>query len=161
MSSAEVPPRRGLIAFAQTIEGDLLGGTAKATPAEDAPPSNMALIMRLMAAISANDAEAITACLDPDMTVTIHTSIDFGLILKSRGAADTLSLILHNFALLHDQQPELHCILDQGDAIHALLRERGTVAATGQPYDVNAAQHYRFSNGRIASLVQIMAPHTD
>jgi ketosteroid isomerase-like protein len=48
-------------------------------------------------------------------------------------------------------------MIAQGDTVAVLLRESGTIKATGQTYSVRGVQWLTFSNGKIKRIDEIAA----
>jgi ketosteroid isomerase-like protein len=74
-----------------------------------------------------------------------------------RGRDDVVAATRRNFALLSGQKPEVERIISQGGSIAALLRESGVFKSSGEPYSVRGAQFFRFADGKITRIDQIVA----
>ena len=128
-----------------------------AAAAKRCEQENLQILTRLMDCVVRGDNSPLEAVLTPDAEIAIHAPAEFPWIRQARGPAEIGAMIGHNFAALADQVPEIHSVVAQGDSIVLTGREGGRIRDTGQPYDVYFAQQYRFREGKITEIRQVVS----
>jgi ketosteroid isomerase-like protein len=80
-----------------------------------------------------------------------------------RGRDEVVAATRKNFALVHEQKPEIESMIADGDRIAVLLRENGILKSNGQAYSVRGVQWFTFADGKISKIDEIVAsvPHSD
>jgi ketosteroid isomerase-like protein len=73
------------------------------------------------------------------------------------GRDEVVAATRRNFAMLHEQKPEIEGIVAQGDRVAVLLRERGVLKASEQAYSVRGVQWFTFADGKISKIDEIIA----
>lgn len=74
-----------------------------------------------------------------------------------RGPDTIIEAIRGNFALVESQHTALEGMISDADRVAVLLRESGTLRATGEAYTVRFVQWFTFHAGKIARIEQICA----
>ena len=74
-----------------------------------------------------------------------------------RGRKEVVEATRRNFALVAGQQPEIEGMVSEGDCVAVLLRETGTVKASGQAYSIRAVQWFTFADEKIKRIDEIVA----
>jgi ketosteroid isomerase-like protein len=74
-----------------------------------------------------------------------------------RGRAEVVAATRRNFALLGEQKPEIESMIAEGDRIAVLLREKGILKSSGQPYSIRGVQWFTFAEGKIKKIDEIVA----
>jgi ketosteroid isomerase-like protein len=74
-----------------------------------------------------------------------------------RGRKDVVDATRRNFGLVSGQQPEIDGMISQGDRVAVLLRETGTLKATGEAYSLRGVQWFTFADGKIKRIDEILA----
>jgi len=131
----------------------LLLSVAPATPSDLSDPQT--ILHRIYGAIVQGDFSAFGEHLTDDIELHIH---GLGPLDGTwRGRDDVVAATRRNFAALESQKPEVENMIAQGDTVAVLLRESGTIKATGQTYSVRGVQWFTFSNGKIKRIDEIAA----
>lgn len=74
-----------------------------------------------------------------------------------RGRAQVVEAARINFAQVADQKPEIDCIVAENDCAAVLFRESGLFRQNGRNYRVRAVQWFRFADGRVTRIDEIVA----
>ena len=107
-------------------------------------------------AIARGDYAAAVAGAVEDVHLDIFAPPEFRFIRKARSKSELLKALEANFESVTEQRPEIASVLSQGETLVLIGRERGIIAATGRPYDVQFVHRFTFREGRLAA-VQIIA----
>jgi len=105
-------------------------------------------------AVIQGDFDAFSDAVTEDVELTV---CGFGPMDGTwRGRRDVVEATRNNFDLVTGQQPEVEAMISQGDCVAVLLRESGTLKATGQPYRLRGVQWFTFANGKIKKIDEIL-----
>ena len=120
------------------------------------PTDGERLVHDYFAALGASDLERLEALLAPDLRFRCAAGTGAEDSLVFRGAAALLSDLRHNLGKLYDPaygiQPEIRCLVAQGDRVAAEVRIRGRTAGSGADYDNLYAFFFWIRDGRIAEV---------
>lgn len=121
----------------------------------DEPLSPGTILHAVYAALIKGDYETYRASLAEDVKFSI---CGFGPMDGTwHGRDQVVAATRNNFALVDAQQPEIEGIIAQGNSVAVLLRERGSVKATGQKYDIRCVQWFTFADAKITRIDEIVA----
>jgi ketosteroid isomerase-like protein len=76
---------------------------------------------------------------------------------KWTGRLAVTDAVRANFAQLATQQPEIECILKEGDSAAVLFRESGTFVHDGRAYRSRVVQWFTFDGDKIKKIDEIAA----
>jgi len=74
-----------------------------------------------------------------------------------KGRKEVVEATRRNFSLVASQQPEIEGMIAQGDSVAILLRETGTLRATGENYRIRAVQWFTFAGGKLKRIDEVAA----
>lgn len=119
--------------------------------------SHIRTIQRQIEAIGAADYGSFAAELHPDVVLEIHAPTMFPWVRRARGRDQVKAAVIHNFATVEAQAPQVFAVVAQGNVVDMTLRELGRLTATQQPYDVTAVQQFIFRQGQVVRFREIVA----
>jgi len=108
-------------------------------------------------AIERGDIESVLQHAHDDVTFEIFAPPQFPFVSSAHGLEELRAAVMHNFAVVLDQQPEIRDIFAEGDTVILFGRERGRLRDRGVPYDVEFVQRFAFRDGRLASVRIVVA----
>jgi ketosteroid isomerase-like protein len=126
-----------------------------AEPDDAAPGRNRRTLLSVYDAIIRGDFDALEAYLTEDVELDIR-----GLGAMDgqwRGRRQVLDAARANFGQLSQQQPEIECIVAEGECIAVLFRESGVYKVDGQGYRFRVVQWFTFADGRIRRMDEVGA----
>ena len=118
---------------------------------------NVRRLQELYRALAHDELAAALSLMAPDVEMEIRAPSELGLVCSARGAAPTLAVMQENFAKVENQEPEVVSLVAQGNKVVVIAREKGRHRTSGRPYDLHWVQHYRFRDGKIARLLELVA----
>jgi ketosteroid isomerase-like protein len=111
-------------------------------------------------AIARGDLDAVLAHALPDVTLNIFVPPEFPWIRQARGIDDLRRALDHNFGSLDDQRPVVTDVFAEGNTVVLFGREQGRIRETGQHYDVEFVERFKFEDGRLSG-VRIIGAHVE
>jgi ketosteroid isomerase-like protein len=121
-----------------------------------AESENVRVVRELYRAIERGDLAALSDCFHNDMDLEITGPPSLPILGRWRGRDEVATAVASNFAMLENQRPEIRSLIAQGDTVVIVGREEGFIVASGASYAVHWVQIYRFQDGRIAQLHEIV-----
>ena len=116
--------------------------------------SHQALLHAVYDAVVRSDYAAFAALVTDDVTLSIR---GFGPLDGTwQGRDAVVSATRKNFAEIDSQQPNVECIVSQGNSVAVLLRETGVFRSTGQAYSVRGVQWFTFIDGKVSRIDEIL-----
>jgi len=109
--------------------------------------ANIELVKQLYAAFGRKDIALINQLIEPDIEIAQSTELPWGGEFHGPSGLEKFftTLTTHvNSTLVFER------FLDAGDHVVAIGRTRGTVAASGKPFDVPVAHVWQIREGKIA-----------
>jgi ketosteroid isomerase-like protein len=73
-----------------------------------------------------------------------------------RGRKEVVAATRKNFAALDGQKPIVESMISQADSVAVLIRESGTVKASGEAYSIRGVQWFTFVKGKISKIDEIV-----
>jgi len=131
----------------------LLATVSAAPPGNNGDPQSV--LHQVYSAVIQGNFDALGDAVTDDVELNI---CGFGPMHGTwRGRKEVVEATRRNFALVAGQQPEIEGMVSQGDCVAVLLRETGTVKASGQAYSIRAVQWFTFADGKIKKIDEIVA----
>ncbi len=125
------------------------------TAAGDSPNDPQAVLHRVYSAVIQGNFDALGESATEDVELNI---CGFGPMHGTwRGRQEVVEATRRNFALVAGQQPEIEAMISQGDCVAVLLRETGTLKASGQAYSIRGVQWFTFADGKIKRIDEIVS----
>ncbi len=125
------------------------------TAATGDPSHPQSILHGVYAAIVQGNFDALGESVTEDVELNI---CGFGPIHGTwRGRKEVVEATRRNFSLVAGQQPVIEGMISQGDGVAVLLRETGTVKASGQAYSIRCVQWFTFADGKIRRIDEIVA----
>jgi uncharacterized protein len=121
-----------------------------------AEAENVRVLREFYRAIERGDLAVVSAYFHDDMHLEITGPPSLPILGRWRGRDEVAAAVASNFAMLKNQRPEIRSLIAQGDTVVVLGHEEGLVVATEVSYAVHWVQVYRFQDGRIAQLHEIL-----
>ena len=112
---------------------------------------------RLFAAIVESDYDALEAELADNVIIELFSPPEFPFIRNATGKQDARALIVHNFAALTEQVPEILSLTAQGNNLVLVGRETGKVRDTGHPYEVQFVYCFTYQEGKLSQACQYVS----
>ena len=123
--------------------------------ATENPSDPQLLIHNAFSAIIRGDFDTFGESLSDDAELSI---VGFGPIDGTwKGRQEVVVATRRNFATLGQQEPEIEGMISQGTSAAILMRESGVLKSNGQAYSVRGVQWFRFENGKIKRIDEIVA----
>ena len=94
-----------------------------------------------------------------DVQLDIFAPPEFKWIRHAKGLDELRRAVELNFDSVEHQRPEISNVIAQGDSVVLIGRERGTIRATSEPYDVQFVHKFTFRDGRLTAI-RIVAAKT-
>ena len=143
---------------------DLGGITAQLEEAarqfdRSSPIDHLRSVQTQMDAISRGDIASLLNEAHEDVQLDIFAPPEFKWIRHAKGLDELRRAVELNFGSVDDQRPEISNVIAQGDSVVLIGRERGTIRASGEPYDVQFVEKFTFRDGRLAAI-RIVAAKT-
>jgi ketosteroid isomerase-like protein len=145
----------------QPLDATLLQHFVAGDPDAEAKPrekANVACAGRLFGAIVTDNFEAVIDELAEDVQVDLFSPPEFPFVRQAAGREAARAMILHNFSVLTDQQPEILGVTAQGDTMVLVAREVGRIRHSDLPYAVHFVYQINFVDGKAAKIVQYATP---
>lgn len=73
-----------------------------------------------------------------------------------QGREEVLAALARNFSMVDEQRPTISSVVAQGDIVVVMAREQGIVRATGKRYDVRWVQEFRFTDGKVSRVYEVI-----
>ena len=107
-------------------------------------------------ALGAGDVAAAAATFADDVVLEIIGPRGAPFVGRWEGRDRVVEALGVNFSQVADMMPEVHTVTAQGDTVVVVARERGRYLPTGRWYDVHWVQVFRFRDGRLAHVREII-----
>jgi ketosteroid isomerase-like protein len=121
-----------------------------------AEAQNIQLLQEQYRAIARGDFGAALDLLAEDVEFEITGPPAVPFLGRWRGRAEVGEAIGRNFAMVEDQEPEVHAVVAQGDTVIVVARERGRVRASGRPYELHWVQLFTYRDGKAVRIREIV-----
>ena len=121
-----------------------------------AETENVRVFREVCRAIERGDFAVVTDYFHHEVDLEITGPPGFPILGHWRGRDQVAAAVARNFAMLKNQRPEIRWLIAQGDTVVIVGHEEGLFVATEASYAVNWVQVYRFQDGRIAQLHEIV-----
>jgi ketosteroid isomerase-like protein len=121
-----------------------------------AETENVQVLREFYRAIARGDLATAASYFHDDMDLEITGPPSLPILGRWRGRDEVAAAVVSNFAMLKDQRPEIRSLIAQGDGVVVFGHEEGVFVATDASYAVHWVQVYRFRDGRIAHLHEIV-----
>jgi len=121
-----------------------------------AETENVRVLREFYRAIERGDTAAVSDYFHDDMDLEITGPPSLPILGRWRGRDTVATAVATNFAMLTNQRSEIRSLIAQGDTVVVVGHEEGLVVATEASYAVHWVQVYRFHDGRIAQLHEIV-----
>ena len=116
--------------------------------------SHQALLHAVYDAVVRSDYAVFAALVTDNVTLSIR---GFGPLDGTwQGRDAVVSATRKNFAEIDSQQPNVECIVSQGNSVAVLLHETGVFRSTGQSYSVRGVQWFTFIDGKVSRIDEIL-----
>jgi ketosteroid isomerase-like protein len=112
------------------------------------------VILAVLAAVAADDKQALAQNLTEDAELEIHGFAPFEGVWRKRDAFITATL--DNFAKLVDQKTRVEALVEQGEQVVLLLTETGRLKTTGESYNLRGVLWWSFSGGKLSRVEEFL-----
>lgn len=141
--------------LAKTLERNLFDGETYHDGMEEVK-GHLNTIVSAYRAIYANSFADFETLLTPDAEFVMYGPEEMPMVGKVKGWHAILKQVIDNFSAIADQDVEVLDVIGQKGKVALLLHETGRICATGIKYDVRFTQWFRFRDGLIASIQQVV-----
>jgi ketosteroid isomerase-like protein len=114
-------------------------------------------VQEQLTAIERGDMDGALRQARDDIELEIFAPTTFPFITRARGIAELRHAMVHNFAALSDQRPEVANVITQENVVVLIGSERGTIRATGATYHVQTVHRFTFVENALAHIRIIAA----
>jgi ketosteroid isomerase-like protein len=119
--------------------------------------TNLDAVKGMVEAIARDDYEGFARFLADDVRLRILAPPDVPFIRSADGVTAFVDAARRNFAMLEGRQPVPLSVVARGERVIRILREQGHYSEDGRRYDLHGAQEFVFREGKLASLLEILA----
>ena len=123
------------------------------------PLEHLRSVQTQMDAICRGDIANLLNEAHADVQLDIFAPPEFKWIRHAKGLDELRRAVELNFDSVEHQRPEISNVIAQGDSVVLIGRERGTIRATSEPYDVQFVHKFTFRDGRLTAI-RIVAAKT-
>jgi ketosteroid isomerase-like protein len=111
-------------------------------------------------AISRGDIASLLKDAHDDVQLDVFAPPEFNWIRHAKGLDELRRAVELNLGSVEDQRPEISNVIAQGDSVVLIGRERGTIRASAEAYDVQFVEKFTFREGRLAAIRIVAAKTT-
>jgi ketosteroid isomerase-like protein len=130
------------------------GDTKVDTKVEEA--ENVRQVQEVFRALIRKDFAGLGDLLAEDVTLEIIGSPATPLAGHTRGRQQVLEATRNNLEVVKEQRPEVEAVIAQGNAVVVVGKEQGRFRATGLEYILHWIYIYRFKDGKIISVRELL-----
>ena len=149
--------------MAQITDGDFFDQLVLAFQADDPDvaskhreASHLRCLQILYHAIARGAFEESLLLTTEDFTLEIYGPQSSPFNGKWQGREEVLQAMQRNFGMVEDQRPQIQSVVAQGDIVIITAHERGRIRATGKPYEVQWMQEFRFADGKVSGVRELV-----
>lgn len=124
------------------------------------PLDHLRSVQTQMDAICRGDIASLLNEAHEDVQLDIFAPPEFKWIRHAKGLDELRRAVERNFESVEDQRPEISNVIAQGDSVVLIGRERGTIRASAELYDVQFVEKFTFRDGRLAAIRIVAAKTT-
>ena len=138
---------------------DVIKNAGGSVPSDRVHKANAESLRAQIVALEKGDYGPVLAAARDDVELDIFAPPQFPFVRRARGIEEYRKAIQQNFSNLEEQRPQISSVTADGDDIVVFGREQGRIRGTATAYDILFAQHFKFREGKLASL-QIIAANS-
>jgi ketosteroid isomerase-like protein len=134
----------------------LVADAGRTPSGQEAVDANMAVLQKVYEIVVRSDFDALAELFAESIELDVR---GFGPLMDGhwQGRGPVIQAMRVNFGMLDGQKPQMEGMISQGDSIAVLIRESGVFKGHGGEYRLRAVQWFRFTDGKIARIDEIVA----
>jgi ketosteroid isomerase-like protein len=119
---------------------------------------NVRRVEQMLATIASGNLNLMRDYFDDEMEMEIQSSPESGMSGHHQGVTSVMDALERNFSMLEDQKPIIEQVEADGDEVVVTAKESGRFKGSGQEYAVRLKHHFKFKDGKVVQMREIVDP---